>query len=217
MAKRYRKGWRYPGRERNLGVRTVEQVGRTLDLRDLLRQQKVKEEVAGDRVVPYILTVESGVASAAVQLAGSTATVVVTLSDGDLVVEDLQLEQVPLPRNCGVRHYWRCPSCRRRCLVLYFDTGRRCLSCRRCAYGGLKYRSQGKSEEARLIDRAAALRSRLGGARSLREGRFERPRYMHASTHRRLVNELRQAENEIYTFQSLRRANVHRWAASRER
>ena len=54
----------------------------------------------------------------------------------------------------GLRHWWACPGCERRCDSLYLPAGRERLGCRRCC--GLTYRSQ------QVAGRAAVRKERPG-------------------------------------------------------
>lgn len=60
----------------------------------------------------------------------------------------------------GVRRWFACPSCRRRCRVVYALRGH--YGCRVC--GDLRYRTQSERGWARADRRAGRLRQRLGGS-----------------------------------------------------
>ena len=61
-------------------------------------------------------------------------------------------ERIPLdrtrPRYGGVRWWFRCPSCARRCAKLYLPPGAECFACRRCHR--LAYQSQREGPAERL-------------------------------------------------------------------
>lgn len=206
--------WLKAGRSRDCGIRTVEQIALSLDLRMLFRVWKSKIKIADEVPILYIPVEKSGIDGACIQLAQSTATIVVFLSDGNIFLLDIRLEYKQLPRGSGSRVYWRCPQCARRSLILYFDTQMKNLVCRKCVYGGVDYRSQRQSPEQRLIKRTNSLRARLGGTRNSCERGLKRPRYMHSTTFQRLSNELAQLENEVSAFTNKRRFSIRLWAES---
>ncbi len=71
----------------------------------------------------------------------------------------VQLRAVPC-RYGGVRTYFQCPHCRRRCEVIVMTTSGRTWGCRRCL--PLSYASQSLAPAARMQRRADALYSRAG-------------------------------------------------------
>ena len=97
-------------------------------------------------------------------------------------------ERVPLLRTSqplgGERLWFACPSCERRCTVLY---GARRFRCRLCT--GASYASQYEKRGARLFRRVRAIRARLGGAGSVFEPFPEKPKRMRWTTYLRLYEE----------------------------
>ncbi len=81
----------------------------------------------------------------------------------------------------GRRRWFVCPTCGRRCLLLYQLVGH--LACRTCL--DLAYASQRECREDRLRRRARAIRLRLGGLANLLEPFPERPKGMHSDTYSR--------------------------------
>ena len=60
----------------------------------------------------------------------------------------------------GVRQYWQCPNCRRRCEVIVLASGGTYWGCRLCLR--LRYRCQGLPTSDRLQERADKIWARLG-------------------------------------------------------
>jgi hypothetical protein len=102
------------------------------------------------------------------------------------VDEIIHIVTTPVPFG-GCRHWFRCPSCNRRCRIVYGGARFRCRVCR-CA----KYESQYESEPLRLCSRRWRIRKLLedhGGEKwpfGLDDGFPPKPRRMHWKTYRRL-------------------------------
>jgi hypothetical protein len=85
----------------------------------------------------------------------------------------------------GMRWWFRCPSCRRRCGKLYLTPRQTHFGCRRCR--GLKYRSQRLQRADRIEWKMAKIEMRLGARSDLSSGDRPppRPRGMHRRTYAR--------------------------------
>lgn len=94
----------------------------------------------------------------------------------------------------GMRPWFRCPGCGRRCAVLYWTGGR--FLCRCCL--GLAYPSQRESPAERAKRRAAKIRKRLGGDPWIHAPLPEKPPRMHWSTYWRLVERAFAAQETWY-------------------
>lgn len=81
----------------------------------------------------------------------------------------------------GQRPWFVCPSCDRRCAVLYAGEEFRCRS---CLY--LTYRSQSDDAHARCLSKARKLRQRLGGSANTPLQLLDKPTGMHWRTYNRL-------------------------------
>ena len=81
----------------------------------------------------------------------------------------------------GRRRWFECPTCRRRCRILY---GGSYFRCRRC--NDLRYESQYEQGFSRATSQAHALRNRLGYEGSLEDPFPPTPKGMHRKTYRRL-------------------------------
>ena len=96
----------------------------------------------------------------------------------------------------GYRYWWLCPQCSKRVSVLYCAGLYVCRHCINAPYG-----SQLQQPVDRLFSRLNAIRARLEWQRGIANPQGGRPRYMHASTYERLINEYEQLEqNLIRTF-----------------
>lgn len=85
----------------------------------------------------------------------------------------------------GLRHWWLCPRCDKRCAILY---GGAVFVCRKCAR--LHYPSQhAASELDKAIIRAEAIRHRLGWIPGIAHGQGAKPKGMHWETYHRLVQQ----------------------------
>lgn len=81
----------------------------------------------------------------------------------------------------GRRQWFSCPSCNRRCRIIYGGSYYRCRKCYR-----LKYESQYEPIFGRAADQRHKLRKRLGQAGSLEDPFPPKPKGMHWKTYRRL-------------------------------
>jgi len=81
----------------------------------------------------------------------------------------------------GFRKWFLCPSCSRRCRILYGGARFRCRRCYR-----LKYESQYEPAFGRAASRVHKLRERLGASGSLDDPFPPKPKGMHWKTYRRL-------------------------------
>jgi hypothetical protein len=81
----------------------------------------------------------------------------------------------------GSRQWFLCPSCRKRCRILYGGSRFRCRRCYR-----LKYESQYEPAYGRAATRAHKLRERLGYSGALDDPFPPKPKGMHWKTYRRL-------------------------------
>lgn len=91
----------------------------------------------------------------------------------------------------GRRPWFVCPGrgCDRRAAKLFLRNGH--FLCRRCH--GLAYESQRQDFESRQLNKAQAVRRRLGGSASLLDPFPWKPKWMHWATYQRLREEERQA------------------------
>lgn len=87
----------------------------------------------------------------------------------------------------GKLQWYECPSCQRRCRIIYGGNRFRCRLCHR-----LKYETQYEPGFARAGTRALKIRERLGSDGGIDEFFPERPKGMHIRTYERL----RQQEDE---------------------
>ena len=94
-------------------------------------------------------------------------------------------ERIPLIETAtgfgGVRQWFQCLSCSRRCRVLY---GGAYFRCRRCI--GLRYDTQYEPAFARAATRALKIRERLGSKGGIDDFFPPRPKGMHRRTYERL-------------------------------
>jgi len=96
----------------------------------------------------------------------------------------------------GRRQWFLCPSCDRRCAVIYKIGGGSLWGCRVCMDG--RYASEHKSPQARRLQKAFKLRERLGQMEGNLHLPFpERPRHMHHRTYERIRAEAKALELEI--------------------
>lgn len=104
----------------------------------------------------------------------------------------VSLERVPRPPLGGVRVYFRCPRCDRRCDLIYGDRTR--VACRKCL--GLAYWSTALGPLHRSTHARAKARERLGQRPGLGlVASFpEKPLGMHWRTYERLAAEAEAAE-----------------------
>ncbi len=82
----------------------------------------------------------------------------------------------------GSRQWFTCPSCSRRCRIVYGGCYFRCRKCH-----GLKYESQYEDPISRATNQRHKLRGRLGQHGSLDEPFPDKPKGMHWKTYQRLA------------------------------
>ncbi len=111
---------------------------------------------------------------------------------GDAIAGDVEMDWTRLPSG-GKRPWFLCPSCGRRCGVLYSSGSR--IICRRC--GGLSYESQNEPRPFRALRKALKIRGRLGGSANMTDPFPSRPRYKHRRTYQHLK---RQYEAAVEQF-----------------
>ena len=103
-------------------------------------------------------------------------------------------ERVPLAESVtrfgGLRQWFVCLSCNKRCRVRY-GGGR--FRCRRC--NGLKYDTQYEPAFARAASRVLKIRARLGGKGGLDDPFPPKPKGIHWRTYQRLEAEAERLEN----------------------
>lgn len=120
----------------------------------------------------------------------------------------LRIERTPCNYG-GTRPWFRCPSCGRRCAVVYYGAGR--YACRRCVR--VSYLSQCEDETGRLWRRQRKIESKLAGGAAEWNG-WQRPKGMHQETFDRLRRQIlelevrRDALLEIQLAPLLRRMGV---------
>ncbi len=103
---------------------------------------------------------------------------------GNAVAGDVEMDWTRLPSG-GQRPWFLCPSCGRRCGVLYSIRSR--IICRKC--GGLSYESQNEPRHFGALRKALKIRGRLGGSADVAEPVPGRPRYMHRRVYQRLTRQ----------------------------
>jgi mRNA-degrading endonuclease RelE of RelBE toxin-antitoxin system len=119
-----------------------------------------------------------------------------------------EIEVTTTPCNYGgVRKWFICPTCNRRCAVVY--SSGRYFECRVCC--NLNYTSQCESDMYRLSEKANKLRKRLGAEPGIINSLpHEKPKHMHMKTYVRLMNEIERLEYKsdrlfIERFNNLKR------------
>lgn len=100
----------------------------------------------------------------------------------------------------GVRRWFLCPQCGRRCAVLYAAAG---FQCRRCM--ALPYRSQRQRRRGRTLLRANKIRGRMGWTPGLFAPDGQRPKGMHQRTFARCKDALDQLAVEYLQGRVARR------------
>jgi hypothetical protein len=93
----------------------------------------------------------------------------------------------------GTRPWFRCPSCGRRCAVVYYGAPGGRYACRRCVR--VTYLSQCDDLMGRLWRKQRKVERKLAGAGGQWNG-WQRPRGMHEKTFNRLVEMLDQIEKD---------------------
>ncbi|HPQ44243.1 MAG TPA: hypothetical protein PKZ42_08435 [Syntrophales bacterium] len=91
----------------------------------------------------------------------------------------------------GQRTWFLCPQCNKRVTSLYAD--KKQFLCRHCC--NLTYISRNQEPYERLMEKARAIRKRLGGGGNLAEYFPEKPKYMHWKTYLRLQEKAEQARH----------------------
>jgi len=81
----------------------------------------------------------------------------------------------------GQRFWFTCPSCQKRCRIIYGGSYFRCRSCH-----GLRYESQYENATSRIASQRHKLRKRLGYVGSLEDPFPLKPKGMHWTTYDRL-------------------------------
>jgi hypothetical protein len=102
-------------------------------------------------------------------------------ADSELIVE---METTPCNFG-GSRHWFVCPSCRKKTALLYFNYQR--FACRSCLK--LAYASQSLSPRDRTWRRQQKIESRLAGTAGEWDGQ-SKPKRMHFATFERLCTDL---------------------------
>lgn len=145
-------------------------------------------------------------------LGGQVVIVEVACRD-EVVTVRLDVEEVPLPRRGGRRHYGRCPACERRVLRLYATRDMETpLACRCCE--GLVYASTRLSPARRRARRAHAIRRLLGGSENILIPFPERPMRMHRRRYERLRRVGLEAEKAYLEATGRHHEALKEWAGS---
>lgn len=110
-----------------------------------------------------------------------------------LVIDGVRLPIVRTPCHLGgVRNWFLCPRCERRCALLYGDG----YVCRNCAKG--HYASEHASPEERKLRKAFKTRERLGQQSGGIVAPFpEKPKHMHWSTYLRIRSAAERHEMQL--------------------
>ncbi len=96
----------------------------------------------------------------------------------------------------GRRQWFLCPSCDRRCAIIYRRGNGPLWCCRVC--GGGRYLSEGRSSKSRALHKAFKVRERLGQKKGGIIAPFPaKPKGMHNSTYERIRFEALQVERDI--------------------
>jgi hypothetical protein len=113
----------------------------------------------------------------------------------------------------GVRWWFQCPQCGRRCGVVYLEQSAACRwACRTCR--GLVYPSQREGQTGRRIRRLRKALARAGGAFKATSGmglRSPRPKGMHRQTFRRLRQEADRLFLEVAAVRGGSKRLRHMW------
>lgn len=110
-------------------------------------------------------------------------------------IGNLRTTRTRLPSG-GDRPWFLCPSCGRRCGILYSFGSQ--FICRIC--GGLSYECQSEPRHFRALRKVQKIRVRLGGSANMTKPFPGRPRYMHRRTYNNLM---RQYEAAAKQYESL--------------
>ncbi len=98
----------------------------------------------------------------------------------------------------GIRRWFICPKCRRRCAVLY---GGALFRCRKCH--GLVYQSTREDAGSRLFSRARKLRQWLGEDGGIDDPWPEKPKGMHWKTYNRKIDQIDDLETKADAHMSV--------------
>ncbi|MFY0609926.1 MAG: hypothetical protein JXQ99_00255 [Hyphomicrobiaceae bacterium] len=102
-------------------------------------------------------------------------------SDWQDVNDLIPFEETPTQFG-GLRRWFACPGCQKRCRIIYGGSYFRCRNCH-----GLKYESQYEDAVSRATSQRHKLRQRLGQSSSLDDPFPDKPKGMHWKTYQRLV------------------------------
>lgn len=110
---------------------------------------------------------------------------------------DYKVQLVPTnPHYGGVRWWFRCPNCRKKCGLLYL--GSRIMACRKCY--GLSYESSNQSYADRHTNKAFKIAESLGMIGNLLDGFYgEKPKGMHWRTYNKKLQQLKECEDRSLT------------------
>ncbi len=100
----------------------------------------------------------------------------------------IELERTE-PHFGGYRNWWKCPGCRARVGMLYWNDWR--WQCRKCA--GLVHESTRQTEDTLAYARVDRIREKLGWGGGMLSPMGGRPKGMHMRTFARLMRELTEA------------------------
>lgn len=124
-------------------------------------------------------------ASVSVSFRQAVAVVDTRLPENSMYQTHVELDSTPLHFG-GQRVWWKCPCCRARVGVLYWQSWR--WQCRKCA--GLVHESTRQSEDSSAYARVNKVRDALGWGGGLASPMGTRKKGMHWSTYARLMKEL---------------------------
>lgn len=102
----------------------------------------------------------------------------------------------------GSRPWFLCPSCGRRCAVVYFGAPGGCYACRSCLR--VAYLSQSEDEMGRLWRRQRKIERKLAGGPE-QWGGWQKPKGMHQKTYDRLCAQLwgfEKRKDEVFSVQA---------------
>lgn len=150
-----------------------------LDIRAMQRTSKG----CGTAYVPW-----QGGGSVYVSFQMSVANVEVRLTGQARQRRVIELDRTE-PNFGGYRNWWKCPCCRSRVGMLYWDGWR--WQCRQCA--GLVHESTRQTEDTLAYARVDRIREKLGWGGGMLSPMGNRPPGMHMRTFARLMQELTEA------------------------